>query len=127
MALPVRGLRPLRSARRLTRNVPKPPMVTRRPRLSESKTPSSRALSAFSAETLEPPEALAIAVTRSALTMALLTTRARQPKSRAHQRHRVQQALRRERPGEHPYVCAREKPRRLGVRASPGEEQEAVG
>src|SRR5712691_9292451 len=72
MALPVRGLRPLRSARRLTRKVPKPPIVTLRPRRRESKTPSSRALIAFSAETLEPPDALAMAATRSALIMGPL-------------------------------------------------------
>src|SRR4026209_55913 len=70
-ALPVRGLRAFRSARRLRRNVPKPPMVTRRPRLSESNTPSIRAFSARSAETLEPPDAFAIAETRSALIMGL--------------------------------------------------------
>src|SRR5258705_8055459 len=83
MALPVRGLRPLRSARRLTRKVPKPPMVTFRPRRSESNTLSSRALRAFSAETFEPPDALAIAATSSALTMGPLTTRAIGPKSSA--------------------------------------------
>src|SRR5260370_23348462 len=84
MALRVRGLRPFRSARRLTRKVPKPPMVTFRPRRSESNTLSSRALRAFSAETFEPPDALAIAATSSALTMGPLTTRAIGPKSSAH-------------------------------------------
>src|SRR5262245_55309157 len=69
IALPVRGLRPFRSARRLSRKVPKPPMVTLRSRLRESNTPTIRAFSARSAETFDPPEALAIADTRSALIM----------------------------------------------------------
>src|SRR5260370_7878533 len=84
MAVRSRGLGRLRAAGRLTRKVPKPPMVTFRPRRSESNTLSSRALRAFSAETFEPPDALAIAATSSALTMGPLTTRAIGPKSSAH-------------------------------------------
>src|SRR5215468_2554704 len=51
-------------------NVPNPPMVTRRPLLRESNTLSTNASSARSAETLEPPDAFAMAATRSAFVMA---------------------------------------------------------
>src|SRR5688572_3439538 len=67
MTLPVRGFRPLRSWRRVTMKVPKPPMVTRRPFFSESKTQSTKAFRARSEETFEPAEALAMTATRSAL------------------------------------------------------------
>ena len=69
ITLPVRGLRPSRATRLLTMKVPKPPMVTRRPFLRASKTLATKALNARSADTLLPPEALAMAVTRSALVM----------------------------------------------------------
>src|SRR5262245_1026223 len=96
MAFPVRGLRPLRSERRLRRNVPNPPIVTRRPRLSESNTPSISAFSARSAETLEPPDAFAIAVTRSALIMGFHLLR--EPTGRSQALARLFLGGRRQRP-----------------------------
>jgi len=56
----------LRAARRVTTNVPKPPIVTRRPLRSESQTTAIKALMAFSAAVLVPSAALAIPAARSA-------------------------------------------------------------
>src|SRR5882724_11687273 len=72
ISLPVRGLRPLRAARRATTNVPKPEMVTRRPRRSDSKTPETKAFMARSADVFEPPALFAMIVTSSALVIAHL-------------------------------------------------------
>src|SRR5262245_18116880 len=73
MRFPVRGFRPLRSARRVTRNVPKPPMVTFRPLRRESTTSSRNTMSARSAETFKPPDALAMTATSSAFVMVFPT------------------------------------------------------
>src|SRR5438309_11806334 len=67
ISLPVRGLRPLRAARRATTNVPNPEMVTRRPRRSESKIPKTKAFIARSADVFEPPALFAMIATSSAL------------------------------------------------------------
>src|SRR5262249_58841075 len=67
ISLPVRGLRPLRAARRVTTNVPKPEIVTRRPRRSDSTMPQTKAFMARSAEIFEPPAFFAMIATISAL------------------------------------------------------------
>ena len=64
---PVRGLRPLRAARRATTKVPKPLMVTRSRRCSASRIEVTKVLTARSAETFEPPDARTTMATRSAL------------------------------------------------------------
>src|SRR5213593_55015 len=66
ISLPVRGLRPLRAARRATTNVPKPEIVTRRPRRSDSTMPPTKAFMARSAEVFEPPALFAMIATISA-------------------------------------------------------------
>src|SRR5262245_7605596 len=63
---PLRGLRMARAARRETTKVPKPLIVTRLPRWSDSKMPPTNAAIAFSAEAFEPPDVLAMIATRSA-------------------------------------------------------------
>src|SRR5439155_24347288 len=50
ISLPVRGLRPLRAARRATTNVPNPEMVTRRPLRSDSTMLPTNAFMARSAD-----------------------------------------------------------------------------
>src|SRR2546426_12123169 len=67
ISLPVRGLRPLRAARRVTTNVPNPEIVTRRPRRSDSMIPQTKAFMARSADVFEPPEVFAMIATISAL------------------------------------------------------------
>jgi hypothetical protein len=71
MTLPVRGLRPLRAARRVTTNVPKPEMVTRRPRRSESTMLARKVFMARSAAVLDPPAAFAMTATSSAFVIHL--------------------------------------------------------
>ena len=73
---PVRGLWPLRAARRVTTNVPKPLIVTRSRRWSASRTDERKVLTALSAETFEPPDARAMMATRSALVTHPLYARA---------------------------------------------------
>src|SRR5262245_65722428 len=87
MRFPVRGFRSLRSARRETRNVPKPPMVTFRPLRRESSTSSRNTVSARSADTFEPPEALAMTATSSAFVMVFPTYWRGTAKSRGDNRH----------------------------------------
>src|SRR6266508_1283319 len=123
MTLPVRGLRPLRARRRLIMKVPKPPMVTRRPFLSDSKTSSRKALSARSAETLDSPEALAIAATRSAFVMVFLPTRATGPKSRGDALHRLQERLGGEGLLDDGRAGGREEPSRFGIGGIAGDDQ----
>src|SRR2546426_11595975 len=72
ISLPVRGLRPLRAARRVTTNVPNPEIVTRRPRRSESMMPPTKAFMARSAEVFELPAFFAMIATSSALVIAHL-------------------------------------------------------
>src|SRR5262245_62262207 len=67
MLLPVRGSRPLRAARRVTTNVPKPLMVTFWPRRSDSTIDITKVFMARSAEALELPDVLAMTATSSAL------------------------------------------------------------
>src|SRR6266545_6765679 len=126
MTLPVRGLRPLRARRLLTMKVPKPPMVTRRPFLSDSKTSSRKALSARSAETLDSPEALAIAATRSAFVMVFLPTRATGPKSRGDALHRLQERLGGEGLLDDGRAGGLEEPPRFGFGRIAGDEHEAA-
>src|SRR5262245_19416404 len=72
IARPVRGLRPLRAARRATTKVPNPLSETRSRRWSASRTEEKKVLTARSAATFEPPEARATMATRSALVTRLL-------------------------------------------------------
>src|SRR5262245_41659204 len=67
---PVWGLRPLRAARDMTENVPKPTSVTLSPLLKASWTLSTSAFRAFSASRLVISASLAIRVTKSALFIA---------------------------------------------------------
>src|SRR3989441_9511939 len=76
ISLPVRGLRPLRAARRATTNVPNPEIVTRRPRRSDSTMLPTNAFMARSADVFELPAFFAMIATSSAL-----VTRAPRPLS----------------------------------------------
>src|SRR5205823_7575893 len=75
ISLPVRGSRPLRAARLATTNVPKPEIVTRRPRRSDSTIALTMASMARSAAVFEPPELFAMIATRSALVTPPLYSR----------------------------------------------------